>query len=173
MLISFVGCSSQHNFLDNFSELDEMPTTKSLRKFKVNINDTIPPSVLTTVFLVEANEVSYSNTFNKNKYFYLCKFKINSDFYLITYRKFTHPHEMTTVLAIYDVAKQCITSKLILESALEVNRTTDYKNGIFYIKTIYNRIPNGLDPKPNEEFITKEFIEKYQISNKFAFEKVD
>jgi|GEM_PF-5153422 len=173
ILMILFGCAEGNDiFLDKFITLDEMPTSKSIKDLK--FTDTIPTKDLKEVLLVDAN-AGYTPQFSKKGYYYIGKYKLNNDYYVIGFDSHARPMEETSqVIAIYDVRRKAITSKLIIGSKDYINRSSEYKNGIFTITAQYIYIPAGKECQPGQDNYSRNTTtEKYRINNDFVFEKAD
>lgn len=175
-LMILSGCAKEKDtFLEKFRTLDEIPSSEYLKASGIKFTDTIPLKDIKEVFHVEVNTTDYTSHFSKKKYSYIGKYKLNDEYYVLGYDCYSHPMEETSqVIAIYNTHKKAITSKLIIGSESAVNRSSEYKDGIFYIKSLYVYIPAGREPQPGKDnYERATTIEKYRINDDFIFEKIN
>lgn len=171
--IAVFGCSKEEDvFLEKFRTLKEMPTSESIKSLK--LSDTISQNAISEILIEDVND-RHTRRFTLKKYYYVGKYKLNENFYIICYSIVSRPmDESLNIIAIYNTRKKTITSKLIMESEEYIKRTSEYKDGFIAITSLYVYIPPGKECQPGVDCHSRDTtIEKYKISNDYVFERVN
>lgn len=135
-----------NEFLSNFEDIN----IKALNK-KINSNKKIDDVLIANYLGYTINQIKYSYSFIESKFYYGFKIKLNEEMFLISYLHHYDLHDYDYYFAMFDVNKNCITSKINVNSFnKDCTRNFECIDNKIFIKTIFKRsFENGLEDKKN------------------------
>lgn len=160
------SCQSQnnHTFLGSFNEINNLEVN-IVQNFRKEVGKEILNQEVELYLPLIKNEMFYSERGISLRYYYSGKYKISDDYWLIGI-KVIENLDYKYLFGLYDNKLNKVTSIIKVEEYSIGNTTkTEYINGIFYIRSIYKNVPNGLDPKPGNEFTTLTVENNFKIIN--------